>query len=126
LITKAEHIGIMVTDLDRSIAFYQDILGLKLRQRTTTATGTNIAFFQVGNVEIELVAGSANGYHPGDGIVNHLAFTVSDLDAMIEHLKAHQVETISPKPIPVWEGMRVFFFRGPDGEKLELCEHRDV
>ncbi len=122
LIKKAEHIGIMVKDLDRSIAFYQDVLGLKLVERRRSNT-LELAFLQVGDTEIELIAGG-QGYVEQDGVVNHLAFTVTDLDAALAHLKAHGVELITPEPRPIWDGMRVLFFRGPDGEKLELFERK--
>lgn len=124
MITKAEHIGIMVSDLDRSLPFYHDILGLKVREVRKRDNGPDLAFIEVGGVEIELIAGSANPYHKGDGIVNHFAFRVADLDAALAHLRAHGVEVISPQPIVVDEHMRVAFFRGPDGEKLEFVEMR--
>jgi len=122
MITKAEHIGIMVSDLERSISFYRDILGLKVREIRRRDNGPDLVFIEVGGVEIELIAGSASPYHKGDGIVNHLAFTVTDLEAALAHLHAHGVEVISPKPIVLDEHTRVAFFRGPDGEKLELVE----
>jgi lactoylglutathione lyase len=122
LIKKAEHVGIMVKDIERSIAFYRDVLGLELVGRRATASGSPIAFFQVGDVQLELIAGAAD---MGDGIINHFTFTVTDLDAAISHLQRHQVETISTQPIPVWDGGRVFFFRGPDGEKLEFFERKE-
>lgn len=124
MITKAEHIGIMVTDLDRSISFYQDILGLELVERRNN-NGVEIAFFRVGDVEIELVAGSKAAYEVTDGVVNHLAFTVTDLDAAMQTLREKEVKLDTPQPVPIWDGMRVAFFRGPDGEKLELFERHE-
>jgi lactoylglutathione lyase len=112
----------MVNDLERSLPFYRDILGLQVREVRKRDNGPDLAFITVGRVEIELIAGSANPYHNGDGIVNHFAFRVDDLDAALAHLRAHDVEIISPQPIAVDEHMRVAFFRGPDGEKLEFVE----
>ncbi|MGI6083599.1 MAG: VOC family protein [Limnochordia bacterium] len=123
MISKVEHIGIMVSDLDRSIAFYRDVLGLELIERLKNNTA-EIAFFKVGDVEIELVAGSSAPYEKTDGIVNHLTFTVTDLDAALQMLKDKGVELINSEPVPIWGGMRVLFFRGPDGEKLEFFERK--
>lgn len=123
LIVKVEHIGIMVGDLDRSIAFYQEVLGLELVERRKN-NAAEIAFFKAGDAEIELIAGSTAPYEKTDGVVNHLTFTVTDLDAAYQVLKDKGVELINPEPIPIWDGMRVLFFRGPDGEKLELFERK--
>lgn len=120
MLNKCEHIGIMVSDVERSIRFYRDVLGLPFIERRAFK-GLDLAFLQIGDTQLELVAGTAD-HQQADGLVNHVAFTVSDLDAVVAHLRAEGVELISEAPQPIWEGMRVFFFRGPDGEKLELFE----
>ena len=121
MISKVEHIGIMVSDLDRSIAFYRDVLGLEFVERLKN-NATEIAFFKVGDVQIELVKGSSAPYEKTDGIVNHLTFTVMDLDAALQMLKDKGVELINSEPVAIWGGMRVLFFSGPDGERLEFFE----
>lgn len=121
-IERIEHIGIMVRDMDRSIEFYRDVLGLALRERRSFHA-VELAFLHAENdsAEIELIAGE-DAYRPGDGTVNHLAFTVTDLEPLIARLQAHSVPIDGDGPIDIWDGMRVLFFRGPDGEKLELFE----
>lgn len=122
---KVEHIGIMVSDMDRSVQWYTTVLGFKLRQRLALNETTELAFLTVGESEIELVYKKAPFDYPLDGVVNHLAFTVTDLDAIFAHLKAHQVTMISEAPVTAAAlGARIAFFRGPDGEKLELVEHQ--
>lgn len=114
----------MVADMDRSIAFYRDVLGFALREQRNLDNGTKLAFMQVGEAEIELIANPRDQHLHGDATLNHLAFHVSDLDAVLAQLRKHNTEMISPQPINAWEGMRIAFFRGPDGEKLELCERK--
>lgn len=121
MLRKAEHIGIMVSDLDRSIKFYTEVLGLKLRERIDSPQ-TGWAFLTVGDTEIELIWKKGADFNYADqGIVNHLAFTVDDVGAALEHLRRHGVELINEEPVyaaPL--RARLAFFRGPDGERLEI------
>jgi lactoylglutathione lyase len=122
MIDQLEHIGVMVEDMDRSVRFYTEVLGLSLVERRHFNT-VELAFIKVGETELELVAGS-RGYAREDAVVNHIAFRVHDLDAAMTRLREEGVAFMTPEPVPVWEGMRVIFFRGPDGEKLELFERK--
>lgn len=122
---KMEHFGIMVSDMDRSVQWYTTVLGLKLRQRVNLSETTELAFLTVGESEIELIYKKGPFSYPLDGVVNHLAFTVTDLDAIFAHLKEQKVTMISEAPVTATAlGARIAFFRGPDGEKLELVEHQ--
>lgn len=120
MLLKAEHIGIVVKDLERSVAFYRDILGLPLIEQLEVRN-LKLAFIKIGDTELELIEG-AQGYEESDGIVNHLAFSVADVDEVLVHLRKHEVELIDDEPREIWGGCRIAFFRGPDGEKLELFE----
>lgn len=122
LLRRIEHVGITVADMNRSIAFYRDVLGLTLRDRRRLGA-VELAFLTVGDdsAQIELVAGD-DPAAPGDAAMNHLAFTVDALEPVVARLREHRVTIDSAAPIPIWDGMRVLFFRGPDGEKLELFE----
>lgn len=120
MITKAEHIGIMVKDIERSIKFYGEVLGLELIERQSF-NGLELAFFRVGDTEIELIQGGS-GYSESDAVVNHVAFRVEDIDAALDKLREHGVTLIDQEPREIWTGCRIAFFRGPDGEKLELFE----
>ena len=120
MLRKAEHIGIMVKDLERSVAFYRDVLGLSLIEQISF-NKLRLAFFRIGDTEIELIEGGS-GYEAADGVVNHVAFSVDDIDAVVAHLKANGVQMIDQTPREIWGGCRIAFFRGPDGEKLELFQ----
>lgn len=121
MLQKVEHIGIQVRDLDRSIRFYTETLGLPLRKRVRLNETTELAFLPLGESEIELICKSTEYTFAKEGIVNHLTFTVDDVAGTLELLRKHGVELIHEQPLLLESvGARIAFFRGPDGEKLEL------
>ncbi len=113
------HVGIMVKEIERSIAWYERMLGLKLAGRHELGR-TRIAFMDTGNALLELI--QKEGTFPLEGVVNHVAFQVDDLSTTIAHLRAEGVELGDAKPRSIWDGGQVFFFDGPDGETLELFQ----
>ncbi|WP_077567444.1 VOC family protein [Paenibacillus ihbetae] len=75
---KIEHVGIMVNDMNEYLAFYQNILGLKLRKREWLNETVELAFLffpEQPSVEIELVHG---GPVENEEIVNHLTGLYSE------------------------------------------------
>jgi lactoylglutathione lyase len=123
LITHLHHTGILVDDLDRSVAFYQGTLGLTLHDRRPFRS-VELAFLGPpdGGTTVELIAGGER--HGHDGVVEHVAFAVGDFDAAVARLGERGVVFTTPEPIPIWDDRRILFFRGPDGELLELVEQR--
>lgn len=125
MIQKMEHTAIMVQDMERSIQFYCDVLGFNVRLRGRKPD-REMAFLYLESqpdMEIELICdvGSAVGYNE-DGIVNHLAFTVNDIEAAIGYLKDKRVEFCSDEIKPTLEGGRMILFWGPSRELLQLVE----
>jgi lactoylglutathione lyase len=121
MLQKVEHIGIQVRDLDRSIKFYTEVLGLSLRKRVRLNETTELAFLPLGETEIELICKATEYTFAKEGIVNHLTFRVEDVAGMLDRLRQHGVELIHQQPLFVEKlGSRIAFFWGPDGEKLEL------
>lgn len=121
---KLEHVGVMVTDMERSIAFYTDILGLKLSRRLLMDSGTELAFLSYSDapgVEIELISEQPHDY-VFNGKVNHLTFTVSEIERETERLREHGVQLLDEAPFEALGGARILFFLGPDGEKLEMFQ----
>lgn len=125
MIKKIEHIGILARNIDESIQFYTEILGMKLVDRAPLNETVELAFLSFPGqegVQVELI-----GRDPGDmaeeGLVNHLAFTVEDLDAAIEKIKQQGIEVSEEWPKTILDGKRIAFFKGPSGEKLELFQH---
>ncbi|MCR2822105.1 VOC family protein [Lederbergia panacisoli] len=120
---KMEHVGIMVNDMDKSLAFYQNILGLKLRNREWLNDTVELAFLyfpEQPSVEIELVFGVQV---ENEGIVNHLAFTVEDIEAELVRLREAGIKLVDEEPRSILkDNVKIAFFDGPNGEKLELVE----
>lgn len=124
-VKKLEHVGIMVKDLEKSIAFYRDVIGLKLRGTLVhTDPSITLAFLSfpgAQETEIELIHGY-NDQLPAEGKVHHLAFAVDQLEPEIERLRALGVTFIDEEITTLPNGSRYIFFHGPDGEWLELFE----
>lgn len=120
MLRKIEHVGIMVSDMDRSIRFYTEVLGLTLRERVHLNERTELAFLRLGESEVELIAPKEGV--PVEGRVHHLAFTVDDINAALARIKAAGAEWIDAEPREVLDGCKIAFFKGPDGELLELFQ----
>jgi lactoylglutathione lyase len=124
MIHKLEHIGIMAKDMDVSIRFYKDVLGLSLVGREKLDDGVELAFLSYPgseNIQLELISGGHDNI-PAKGKVDHLAFTVSDIEAEVERLRKLGVSLIDESPRTILGGIKIAFFYGPDGERLEFFQ----
>lgn len=119
MLQKLEHVGVMVSDMARSIDFYTRVLGLHLREKRSLDGGVELAFVGLGGAELELVAG-APAPVSGDAEVNHIAFAVEALPAAMNAIRAIDPAITFTEPMTLWDGNGCVFFRGPDGERLEL------
>jgi len=123
-----EHVGMTVSDMDRAVAFYCDLLGLKLALRKPAGEG-EIGFFDTGSGMLEVFATNAaiDGFRDvpaKEAGMRHITFAVSSVDAMIEKLVAAGVEVAEqPRNAHNTEMIRrVAFVRDPDGILVELIE----
>lgn len=124
-IKKLEHVGIMVANVDASVKFYTEVLGMK---HLGTMMHTNgviklgfLAFEEAGETQVELIEGYPSEL-PAEGKVHHIAFTVDKLEDEIERLRALGVTARDSEITTLPNGSRYFFFYGPDGEIFELFE----
>jgi len=101
-----------VTNLEESIAFYRDTLGLPL------VSQDYVARFDLDGVLIELVRLPPGSVVPGSGNAR-LCFAVSNLEEAVQQLHANGVATSGIKNK---KGGRIAFFRDPDGNELSLWE----
>jgi methylmalonyl-CoA/ethylmalonyl-CoA epimerase len=111
-----DHTGIAVADIDDSLPFYQDVLGLPLVHRETVADqGVEAALLDIGDGHLELIAplGPETGvakflakHGPG---MHHLAYRVDDIDAALVSLSAAGVRLIDQQPRIGIRGSRVAF-----------------
>jgi lactoylglutathione lyase len=124
MIHKIEHIGVKVINMDKSVEFYTNILGMKLVDRVKLDDGVELGFLSLPgdeHIQIELIGRGADDI-PQRGKVDHIAFTVSDIDAEAARLKDAGVNVLDDAPRTILGGVKIFFFTGPDGEVLELFQ----
>lgn len=111
-----DHIGIAVSDLPASLAFFRDTLGLHLEASEEIASQKVRAhFLSTGRSSLELLEATAPDSpiakyleKRGPGI-HHVALRVGDIAAALEHLKARGVRLIDERPRPGAEGALVAF-----------------
>lgn len=72
-------------------------------------------------MQVELIGRGSDGLSD-NGKVNHLAFTVSDIEAEVGRLTGLGVSMIDESPRVILDGVKIAFFYGPDGEKLEFFQ----
>ncbi|KWV60307.1 lactoylglutathione lyase [Rhizobium altiplani] len=132
MIKSFEHVGMVTGDMDRSLAFYRGLLGLRLHLRKTMANGTEVAFLDSGNGMLEIFAppggaGPASDLPAATSGVLHITFLVDNVDESFAKLEAAGV-AIKERPRPAVNSEvldRVAFLRDPDGIIVELAERRD-
>ncbi|WP_033541675.1 VOC family protein [Planococcus sp. CAU13] len=119
-----EHIAIMVKDMDKSVAFYEQVFGFEVRFRKKRADREMVFLFlkNAPQIEMELIQDiDPIRSYSSEGVVNHLAFRVEDLEKAIAHINEKSTLTISPEIKPAAEGKMVLF-EGLNGEILQLIE----
>ena len=126
---RIQHVGLVVSDLERSRRFYAEALGLDEVPRPSNFTFDG-AWFRFGGTEIHLLSkahatGGAGQPDPGAGatrgMTHHLAFEVDDLARACARLAEHGVG-LEGGPMPRGDGFVQVFFRDPDGHVLEFFE----
>ena len=144
MIQGIHHTCITVSDLQRSIAFYRDMLGLELvlteeSERSgddrSQALGVarakvKLAILRAPGARVELIEyvtarGRPYDRHNNDTGTMHIAFQVDDIDAMYERLLAQGVRFTSPPttiPAGPMQGWRWTYFFDPDGVSLEIIQ----
>jgi methylmalonyl-CoA/ethylmalonyl-CoA epimerase len=130
-VKRIHHIAVLVEDIDASLQFWQDILGIEPSQVTDIPQeAAQVAFLPLGESEIELVQPTATDsglsrflekHGPG---MHHLCLEVDDIRGLIEVLKTKGVAFINEQP-KVGEDGRLYAFVHPksaNGVLLELYQ----
>lgn len=122
-VTKLLHTRMRVSDMDQTIAFYRDILGLEVLERKVSPRGSHLAFLRVPNSEelIELCSFPPSGPVTVQEDLVHLAFQVENMDDTIAALTAQGIK-ITDGPTTTSSGSRFIFIDAPDGYEVELIE----
>ncbi|WP_447973610.1 VOC family protein [Nitrospira sp. Kam-Ns4a] len=122
-VKKLLHTRMRVSDMDQTIAFYRDVLGLEVVERKTSPRGSHLAFLAVPNSEelIELCSFPPSGPVKVQEDLVHLAFEVENLDDTIQALTDKGIP-ITDGPTRTASGSRFIFIDAPDGYEIELIE----
>jgi len=136
-ISRIDHIGIAVTNLDETIKFYEETLGLKCEGTETVAEQkVKVAFFPVGDTEMEFLESTSEDgpiakfieANKGRGGIQHIAVRVDDIKAAIAELKSKGVTMIDEEPRYGAGGASIAFChpKSTGGILLELCEKKNA
>lgn len=145
-ITRAHHMGLQVADLERSLAFYRDILGFEvlfawnpqadyirelvgypgadIHAAVLRLPGSEVVLELLDYRNVERSPVDTRTANPGTA---HIAFFVDDLDALYADLVARGVRSVSPPVTPTIgpnEGGRAIYLIDPDGIRVELIQTR--
>jgi glyoxylase I family protein len=141
IITAIRHTGIVVSDMQRSLHFYRDLLGLEVWadfkddsecvQHVTDVPGANIWMIKLkakDGVSVELLQYLS---HPQeipeptracDVGCNHIAFQVDHLDALYDKMLSADIRFHTPPLVSSDGGAKVTYCRDPEGVIIELVE----
>jgi methylmalonyl-CoA/ethylmalonyl-CoA epimerase len=133
-ITHIEHIGIAVSNLEESIKYYEDVLGMECYSiEEIKDQKVKTAFFMVGKTKIELLE-STDPEGPvgkfiekkGEGI-HHIAFAVEAIEGALAEAKEKGIRLIDEKPRRGAEGLDIAFLhpKSTFGVLTEFCENKN-
>lgn len=122
MITKLLHTRYRVAELEKTAAFYRDVLGLQEVRRFTSPRGSQLVFFKAPQSEelIELCQFEASGPVIVGPDLTHLAFQVEDMEAFAKHAAAKGYP-LSDGPHKTPSGF-IAFIDAPEGYEIELIE----
>ncbi len=136
-INRIGHVGILVSDFERSFKFYTEVMGCKVTNRRKAADGSETAFMRFDECHHDFVIGTApegvDVTEPKgrERLIQQIAFEVEDREAYLDaiaHLYKHGVTPASKMLVHGPEGnggingsgSRSFYFFDPDGNRLEV------
>jgi lactoylglutathione lyase len=122
------HVSIRASDMDRSLSFYQDLLGMELvRRRPIPQNRAEIAFLRSpkGEFALELTHyDDQKEFEQADYMnrtFDHLAFKVRDLRGLVQRVKDDGY-TVTDEPFELSPGHWLAFIEDPDGTLIELIQ----
>jgi methylmalonyl-CoA/ethylmalonyl-CoA epimerase len=124
-IKRIEHVGVLVKDIDKSRALWEDCFGIKLTGVETNPTKpVKLALYPIGESMVELITGTTPDSHfqkmvaEGKGGLNHICFEVEDIDEALAELKAKGIPLLDQVPRHGHAGCRIAFI---DPKATENC-----
>jgi lactoylglutathione lyase len=123
MVKKLLHTRMRVNDLERTVKFYEEALGLKVGRRHTSPRGALLAFIRTPNSdeEIELCQLPNSPPVQVQPDLMHLAFEVEDMAAFAAQL-AKKGYKLSDGPTRIGSGSIIAFIDAPEGYEVELIQ----
>jgi catechol 2,3-dioxygenase-like lactoylglutathione lyase family enzyme len=140
MIGTAHHYGVTVSDMEKSIAFYRDVLGMELLEQNefedeafstfvdVEKADVDIAFLDAGGCAIELLQYTTSEENANEGVSNdmvgasHFCIEVDDIDHQYNKL-SNSAEFVS-SPQTLTNGAKVVYLYDPDKNTIELLEEQ--
>ena len=125
MLKKYLHTRFRVSDMEKSISFYQDILGMEVIEQKTSPRGSKLVFLKFPGMDCELELCSfpdSGSVHVPEDLV-HLAFEVDDLEACMDKLNVAGVP-ITEGPLESSNGTKFIFTEDPDKYEIELMYYK--
>ena len=123
MIKKLLHTRMRVNDMEETLRFYVDILGLTVENRKRSPRGSELVFLSVPNSDevIEICSFPAGGQVNVPEDLVHPAFEGDDLDQMVLRFREKGVP-VTEGPTTTSSGSRLCFIEAPDKYEVELIE----
>jgi lactoylglutathione lyase len=123
MVKRLLHTRYRVKDLEKTVAFYKDVLGLKETRRHTSGRGSQLVFLKApkSEEEIELCKFDESGPVVVGPDLTHLAFEVDDLDKFAREAAAKGYP-LSDGPHRTPGGSAIAFIDAPEGYEIELIQ----
>ena len=123
MVKKLLHTRYRVVDLEKTVGFYRDVLGLEEVDRKVSPRGSTLVFLKAPQSEelIEICQYPASGPVIVGPDLTHLAFEVDDLEAFARH-SAAKGYALSDGPTPTSTGSVIAFVDAPEGYEIELIQ----
>ena len=141
MILNTRHVGIVVQDMEKSLHFWRDVMGLKVAidfweqgefiDTVQHLSGVNLHMVKLTAPDgsmIELLKDEAHPTPPPerndlcDRGIRHIAFTVADVEESWRTLRGHGCEVLSHPVVSPDGTARLFFARDPEGSLLEIVQ----
>ena len=117
MFSDIHHVSYLVPDLDAAIESYAQTLGATVTGRGAVANLGEVAFLQVGAVEVEFIRPDDPAALEGSGgawVVHHTAYAVEDLDRVVAEHRARGYRFLTEEPFTNFMGYRLIYFDPAD------------
>lgn len=112
---------IMVKNMEESLKFYREIVGLPIDRRFAAGPGVEICFLGEGETKVELICNTkAEVSNESDSVV--LGFEVESVDTMMEFIKAKGLK-VDGGPFQPNPNTKFIYVRDPDNVKIQFVEN---